>query len=111
MTVFKVIFWFSLFIVFYSYIGYGILIAVLVWLKRRFSHQSVITDGGAFEPEVTIVVSAFNEEDFIERKIHNTFELNYPPSKLKVIFITDGSTDNTPALIKKHERIELLHQP
>jgi len=111
MTVFKVIFWFSLFIVFYSYIGYGILISVLVWLKRLFSRQRVITDGSTFEPEVTIVVSAFNEEDFIERKIQNTFELNYLSSKLKVIFITDGSTDNTPALIKKYERIELLHEP
>lgn len=111
MTAFKILFWFSLFIVFYSYIGYGILLYLLVRLKRAFTAKTGKLSNIAFEPEVTIVVSAFNEEDFIERKIQNTFQLNYPIEKLKIIFITDGSSDNTPTIIKKFNGIELLHQP
>ncbi|HEX4850734.1 MAG TPA: glycosyltransferase family 2 protein, partial [Puia sp.] len=53
----------------------------------------------------------FNEEDFIERKIQNTLQLDYPSSKLQLIFITDGSTDQTPTIISLHSQIILLHEP
>src|SRR5882724_1819734 len=99
MTVFKILFWFSLFIIAYSYIGYGVLLYFLVQLKKVFGRKKNVNSDKSFEPEVTIIVSAFNEEDFIERKIQNTFQLNYPISKLKIIFITDGSTDNTATII------------
>ncbi len=45
----------------------------------------------AFEPEITLVVAAFNEAGFIEQKIQNCLELDYPAGKLHWIFITDGS--------------------
>ncbi len=106
----KIVFWFSLFIVFYSYLGYGILIYVIVRIKRLFAGPPRALPTG-FEPEVTLVIAAFNEEDFIETKISNTFELEYPADKLKIIFITDGSTDGTGAHIQAHPRIEWLHKP
>ncbi|MBS1600327.1 MAG: glycosyltransferase family 2 protein [Bacteroidetes bacterium] len=111
MAFFKIVFWFSLFIVFYSYIGYGILIYCLVKLKKIFFSKKFPGENQLFEPDVTLVVSAFNEEDFIEKKIENTFQLDYPPSKLKIVFITDGSTDQTATIIGKYQRIILLHQP
>jgi cellulose synthase/poly-beta-1,6-N-acetylglucosamine synthase-like glycosyltransferase len=111
MTFFKILFWFSLFVIIYSYIGYGILLYVLVQLKKVFFRKKNNEPDKQFEPDVTIVVSAFNEEDFIERKIQNTFQLNYPSSKLALVFITDGSTDNTATIIGRYERIQLLHQP
>jgi len=111
MTVFKILFWFSLFIIAYSYIGYGVLLYFLVQLKKVFGRKKNVNSDKSFEPEVTIIVSAFNEEDFIERKIQNTFQLNYPISKLKIIFITDGSTDNTATIIGRFQDIALLHQP
>ncbi|HEX4371961.1 MAG TPA: glycosyltransferase family 2 protein [Puia sp.] len=64
-----------------------------------------------FEPEISLIVSAYNEEDFIERKIKNTLELNYPASKLKIIFITDGSSDNTHQIINGYKNILSLHEP
>jgi len=109
MTTLKILFWGSLFIIFYSYLGYGILMYFLVKLKKALGPKTAAT-GPSFEPEVTLVVSAFNEADFIERKIGNTFELDYPPSKLQILFITDGSTDDTPIIIRRHENITLLHQ-
>lgn len=112
MTTVKIIFWLSLFIVFYSYIGYGILLYFLVKIKRWFLGKSHNTNSSpVFEPSITLVVSAFNEEDFIEQKIQNTFDLEYDPDKLKIIFITDGSSDSTPEKIAKYNRIRLLHQP
>ena len=107
--VIKIIFWLTLFIIVYSYVGYGILLFVLVQIKkllRKFPKQEQTT----YEPEVTLVVAAYNEEDFIHTKIENTLALDYPRNKLQVIFITDGSSDSTPDIIRKYP-FELLHQP
>jgi poly-beta-1,6-N-acetyl-D-glucosamine synthase len=100
----------SLVIVFYTYIGYAILIYTFLRIKRLFLRPKTKTPDPGFEPEVTLVVSAYNEADFIRRKILNSFELDYPPGKLKWIFITDGSNDNTPSIIREYGEIILLHQ-
>ena len=50
---------------------------------------------------VTLVVTAYNEEDIIEEKITNCLSLKYPSALIKFIFITDGSGDNTSSIIKK----------
>lgn len=108
MLAYKIVFWVSFSIIFYSYIGYGILLYVLVGIKKIFRGKT-ITDS-IYEPSVTLVVAAYNEEDFILKKIRNTEELDYPSEKLQVIFITDGSSDNTTDLIRQNSRFELLHQ-
>jgi len=104
------LFWLSLFFLLYSYVLYGILVYVLVKLKRVLGRKKG-TPAGDWEPEVTLVVSAFNEEDFIATKIANTMKLDYPLSKLKVIFVTDGSTDDTPGIVSRYPAVQLLHQP
>ncbi len=109
MIVYKILFWLSLFIIAYSYIGYGILLYILVGIKkllRKFPNPSNPT----YEPHVSLVVAAYNEEEFIHIKIENTLALDYPKEKLQVIFITDGSSDATPRLIRDSP-FELLHQP
>jgi poly-beta-1,6-N-acetyl-D-glucosamine synthase len=106
----KFLFFLSFFIVFYSYIGYGILLYFLVNIKKLFSKQPGPPPVSRFEPAITLLVAAFNESDFIERKIRNSLDLDYPAGKLKWIFITDGSTDATPEIIRKYENILLLHQ-
>jgi len=111
MTVLKILFWFSLSIIVYSYVGYGLIIYLLVQLKNAFTKKKYPVEDILFEPEISIVISAFNEEDFIEKKINNTFQLDYPESKLKIIFITDGSSDNTAEIIRNYQRILLLHEP
>lgn len=109
MIFFKILFWASLAIVFYSYVGYGMLLWALVKIKNIFQKAKSVPAG--FEPPVTLVVAAFNEADFIEEKIKNTFELDYPGDKLQIIFITDGSSDATPTIVQQYNNIELLHQP
>ena len=106
----KFLFFFSLWIVFYSYIGYGILIYLLIKIKRLFPTR-IMPSNPDFEPEITLVVAVYNEADFIERKIRNSLDLDYPAGKLRWIFITDGSTDSCPGIIGKYNQIFLLHQP
>jgi biofilm PGA synthesis N-glycosyltransferase PgaC len=107
----KILFWFSFIIIVYSYIGYGILLFFLTRLKRLFKKRRAPDAGGTFEPEVALIVAAFNEEDCIEEKIRNTLQLDYPPQLLKIIFITDGSTDNTASIAAGFPGIRVLHQP
>lgn len=108
----KLTFWLSLFIVFYAFAGYGILLWVLVKLKRIFKGKPVVpvTDAAAL-PSCSLVIAAYNEEGFIVEKIRNTLELQYPKGKLELIFVTDGSSDRTPELVAAYPQIRLLHSP
>ena len=102
------LFWTLIFIVFYAYIGYGLLLWAIVAGKPRKTKQF---EPGSDFPSVVHIIAAYNEEDFIERKIHNSFSARYPEDKLKVIIITDGSSDNTPDIVKRFPMVTHLHQP
>ncbi|TWI96341.1 cellulose synthase/poly-beta-1,6-N-acetylglucosamine synthase-like glycosyltransferase [Mucilaginibacter frigoritolerans] len=107
----KTIFWLSLFIVFYTFIGYGIFLYLLIKIKRAFKSKPALpTSDIEFLPVCTLIVAAYNEESFIEDKIQNSLQLNYPAEKFRLIFITDGSTDKTPDIIREFPQITLLHQ-
>ncbi len=115
MTMVKFLFFFSFFIVFYSYIGYGLLIYLIVNLKKLFRRNSTPSAGNyqpsmEFEPDVTLLVAAYNEADCIEQKLRNSLDLDYPVGKLRWIFITDGSTDATADIIRRYTSVLLLHQ-
>jgi len=105
------VFWISLFLIFYTFFGYGMVLLVLVKLKRIFSpgkrKQHVFDD----LPSCTLIVAAFNEQEYMEAKIANTLALRYPASKLEFIFVTDGSSDQTPEIISRFPQIKLLHRP
>lgn len=103
----QILFWILFFVLFYIYIGYGVLLLVLVKIKRRKAASANRIDSD--KKAVTMVVAAWNEEDCIEDKIRNTFELDYPEDKFKFIIITDGSTDRTVEIVKKYPEITLLH--
>ena len=111
MLVFKILFWTLLFIVFYAYAGYGILLFILVRLKRIFSSKIQPETSDGYEPEVTLLIAAYNERDFIAEKMKNTRELDYPQEKLHIMWVTDGSDDGTPDELKKYEGIEVHHLP
>lgn len=97
-------------IVFYSYIGYGIVLYILIKIKRLFFRQKKHLHTAKEWPTVTLLIAAWNEQDFIQEKIHNSFQLNYPKEKLKFLFITDGSTDQTPNIISQYSNICLMHE-
>ncbi len=107
MSLTEIIFWICIAIVFYSYIGYGI----LLWLlNKAIPYRKKHKGADAYEPEVTLVTALYNEEEIVEEKIRNTFAIDYPAHKLNLVFITDGSTDGTMEIIKKYPQINLLHR-
>lgn len=104
----ELIFWICIGTVFYSYFGYGIVIYLVVKIKNALGKKEAFDV--SFEPEVTLIVPCFNEADYIEEKIINSTNLDYPKEKLKLIFISDGSSDDTPERIKKYPQVLGLHE-
>ena len=113
MIVIKIIFWLCLALVFYTYIGYGIVLAILVGLKRAFGKkrlkQPLPSDIDL--PEVTLMICAYNEEDIVASKMENTHRLNYPKGKLKVMWVTDGSNDSTNERLAAYEDVTVVYKP
>jgi len=102
------LFWISLSILFFCYIGYGILLFVWNSLQSVFGTKN---RQSTYDPlPVTLIVSAYNEQEILEKKIKNTLEILYPANLLQIIFVTDGSADNSPQLVRKYPSIQLLHQ-
>ncbi len=109
MEVIKLLTWLSIFLVFYSYIGYALFIWVYLEISNKNRKRIVKNDSG-FEPLVSLIIAVYNEEDVIEKKIENCLSLNYPRNKLQIVFVADGSTDNTAAIIKQYPQVELLNR-
>ncbi len=110
----EIVFWTGILTVFYAYIGYGIVLWALVRLKRLFSPANTLpTD---YLPEVIFIVCAYNEEVYMGQKIHNSLAVDYPRERIRFLFVTDGSNDQTPDIVRNFPypadvRWELLHQP
>lgn len=110
----ELLFWICLFVVFYTYIGYGILLYLLVLLKRRLSGRSrryLAEEADALWPTCTVVVAAYNEEAFIDEKIRNTLALHYPKDRVRYLFVTDGSSDGTAERVTRYPELLHLHSP
>jgi len=111
MWVIQIIFWILLFVVFYTYVGYGILLFTVIKIRRilGLAKDRIINRG--YEPNVTLFIAAYNEKDFIAEKIKNSNELDYPANKLQMVWVTDGSDDGTPDLLKEYKGVEVYHLP
>jgi len=102
------LFWLSLLFIFYTYIGYPVLIAILA--KNKSNNQK-----GQLEiPKlsVTLLITAYNEESVILKKIENSLLLDYDDDLLQILVAADGSTDQTPDIVKRFsERVDLAYIP
>lgn len=107
----SVLFWVLLFILFYTYAGYALILWLVVGIKKIFVKQKVFVEEQGDDPEVCLFVTAFNEKDYIEQKVKNAFSLDYPKEKLQYVWVTDGSDDGSPDILKKIGGLEVYHQP
>ncbi len=106
-----ILFWISLFIVFYAFAGYGIFLYVLIKLKRIVGQKKQpVTLNEEQLPTVALLIAAYNEEAYIEEKIQNCLELDYPAELFDIVFVTDGSNDTTPQKIQNYARVRLYHK-
>lgn len=106
----KTIFWLSAFIVFYTYLGYGIILFLLVKIKERFFPVKKVPFSDDY-PDVTLLIAAYNEESVIQEKMQNCRKLIYPEGKLQFFWITDGSNDKTNELLAAYPEVSVFHQP
>lgn len=81
----------------YVYVGYPLVVYLVSLLNPRRVDRSDI------EPNVTVLITAFNEETAIRAKIENTLCLEYPADKLEILVASDGSTDATDDIVREFE--------
>ena len=113
MTTLKILFWICLVICIYTYVGYGVLLYLLVLLKRMVKgkpKQMELPEDSQL-PDVAFMVCAYNEQDVVEMKMQNIHELDYPKDKLHVVWVTDGSSDNTNEYLKTYPEVEVIYSP
>jgi poly-beta-1,6-N-acetyl-D-glucosamine synthase len=89
----KLLFWISLALIAYVYLGYAILLALYSCLRRHPIRRQQIT------PTVSIVIAARNEATNLPAKLQNLRLLDYPRELLQIIIASDGSTDSTPEIL------------
>jgi glycosyltransferase involved in cell wall biosynthesis len=93
----EILFWLSLFMIFWPYIGYFLALQVISLF------HSIGSPDEDHLPDVSIVITAHNEQERIAIKIENTLALCYPRDKLEIIVVSDGSTDRTDEIVKSYE--------
>jgi cellulose synthase/poly-beta-1,6-N-acetylglucosamine synthase-like glycosyltransferase len=101
----QILFWIFLAALLYVYIGYPLVLLCLSVICRRRR----ATPG--YTPFLSILIAAYNEETGIKKKIEQTLDLDYPPDKLEILVLSDGSTDKTDEIVRSFSdpRVRLLH--
>lgn len=92
--------------------GYGILLYTLVKLKEltvKPARRQLPPD--KLLPDVTLFITAFNEEDVVDEKMRNCLKLDYPEDKLHIVWTTDGSNDSTNERLKAWPQATVHFQP
>lgn len=107
METLALIFWILFALVVYTYVGYGVVLYMLVrikeWLKPPVQYPLPEE-----WPTVTLFIAAYNEEAVVADKMDNCRQLDYPADKLTILWVTDGSTDNTNALLAAYPEAKVL---
>lgn len=98
----KIVFWVSLGVVLYVYLGYPCILFLIGIFKKSYADKK-ISSNNDFLPNVSLLIVAYNEEKNIENKLKNSLALDYPKNKLEIIIISDASTDNTEKIVKSYE--------
>lgn len=97
MVFIKVVFWICVFVIFWANIGYPISIILLDKILKKKKLPKKLN----YEPNVTIMIVAHNEEKLIKEKLENVLNLDYPKEKLEILISSDNSTDATNYIVKE----------
>ncbi len=114
MVTLKILFWFLVAIIFYTYLGYGMLLYVILCVRRLFGckpqEPQLPADDNEL-PMMTLMICAYNEQDIIEEKMQNIRSLDYPREKLCTMWVTDGSNDRSNELLSQYPEVTLVYSP
>ena len=92
----KILFWISIFMIFWANIGYPISILILGKIIKR-KNKTIANN----EKSISIIITAHNEEKVIQQKLENVISLDYPKEKVEIIVTSDNSTDKTNEIVKE----------
>jgi cellulose synthase/poly-beta-1,6-N-acetylglucosamine synthase-like glycosyltransferase len=96
MMLIRWLFWSSLGLILYAYIGFPLLLAIRGWLQRRPVKKADIV------PRVSLVITAHNEATHIGAKLENVLALDYPREQLEIIVASDGSNDGMNEIVTRY---------
>ena len=97
-------FWVASFLIVYSYLLYPVILFSLSRLLSKKDNQTfVVRQNDDSLPSVSVVISAYNEEACIEERIKNLLSLEYPHDKIRLLIASDGSTDDTNAILNSFD--------
>lgn len=105
----KIIYWTAIGLVVYTYAIYPCLLWCWCVLARKRKKSPEL--GKEKLPGITLLVAAYNEADCLAAKIQNALQIDYPEELLEIWIVTDGSTDNSPLIVREFPRVQLFHQP
>lgn len=91
----KLLFWGSAAALAYTYVGYPALAGLVSRYKTRPVRRQI-----GYEPTVSLIITAYNEERDLPAKLNNTLGLDYPPEKLEIIVASDCSSDATDDIVR-----------
>ena len=94
--------------------GYGAVLYIILKVKNIFFRREttpILPLDPQLLPDVTLMICAYNEADVIEEKMQNIRALNYPQEKLCVMWVTDGSNDNSNELLQAYPEVKLVYSP
>lgn len=112
MNILAAIFWVLVFLVFYTYAGYGLFIWLWIRIRKAFSNSNKPVNEEIFElPTLALIIAAYDEEQILAGKIKNSLALDYPADKIRILVVTDGSTDGSARIVKGFPSVIHLHQP
>lgn len=105
------LFWCSLLLVLYTYVGYALVIFLLA--KYRPYKTNVAFESWKEDelPEVSLFIAAYNEADIIATKMLNCRALIYPADKLTIVWVIDGSTDSSERILEQYPDVKLVSSP
>ncbi|HCF49925.1 MAG TPA: glycosyltransferase family 2 protein, partial [Syntrophomonas sp.] len=103
-----ILFWLAAGLLVFHYFGYPLLMGLLSHLKKN----KPFPESGELPP-LTMIISVYNEEDVIRERLENCLTLDYPRDKLRILVVSDGSTDNTHSIVEQYSQhgIELVVVP
>jgi hypothetical protein len=96
MVALQILFWFLLFLIFWTYAGYYLFLRIV---SQAYTHKIIQSESPI---PVSVVITCHNEEKRIGKKLDNTLGLNYPKDLMEIIVVSDGSTDNTDRIVQAY---------
>ena len=102
-----ILFWLCVVGIFYVYAGYPLILILLASLRPRPNAYE------PYLPRVTLLITAYNEQEVIAAKLENSLALDYPPDRFQILVAADGCDDRTVEIVRSFapRRVELSYDP